>query len=77
MKKYQKKPTKKLKQQDRLVVFHFWMIGLFFMIYLVARLALEIYLHQLHWLSIPIGLAGTILGIPLGWLWYRWWGDII
>jgi len=52
-------------------------VGLFFMTYLVARLALETYPHQLHWLSIPIGLTGTILGIPLGLLWYRLRGDII
>lgn len=77
MKKSQKKPTKEQRQQDWPVVVYFWMIGLFFMTYLVARLVLETYPHQLHWLSIPIGLAGTILGIPLGWLWYRWRGDVI
>jgi ABC-type branched-subunit amino acid transport system permease subunit len=53
------------------------MIGLFFMAYLVSRMVLEAYPYQAHWLAIPIGLAGTFLGIPLGWLWYRWRGDII
>ena len=54
-----------------------WMIGLFFMASLISRLVLEAYPHQMHWLSIPIGIGGTILGIPIGWLWYRWRGDII
>jgi len=71
-----KKSQKKRKRQEWPVVVYFWMIGLFFIAYLISRMALETYLHQTHWLSIPIGLAGTILGIPLGWLWYRWWGDI-
>jgi len=53
------------------------MIGLFFMAYLVSQMVLEAYPHQAHWLAILIGLAGTFLGIPLGWLWYRWRGDII
>ena len=77
MTKAQKKPAIKKKQQDWPVVVYFWMIGLFFMAYLISRMVLETYPHQLHWLSIPVGLAGTILGIPLGWLWYRWRGDII
>ena len=77
MTKAKKKRSIKKKQQEWPVVVYFWMIGLFFMTYLVARLTLETYPHQLHWLSIPIGLAGTFLGIPLGWLWYRWRGDII
>lgn len=77
MTKAQKKPAIKKKQQGWPAVVYFWMIGLFFMAYLISRMVLEAYPHQVHWLSIPIGLAGTILGIPLGWLWYRWRGDII
>jgi len=77
MTKTQKKPAIKKKQQEWLVVVYFWMIGLFFMAYLVSRMVLEAYPYQAHWLAIPIGLAGTFLGIPLGWLWYRWRGDII
>jgi len=71
------KLAKKQEHQEWPVVVYFWMIGLFFITYIIARLALETYPHQFHWMSIPIGLVGTILGIPIGWLWYRWRGDII
>ncbi|MGB7876887.1 MAG: hypothetical protein WBL25_21090 [Anaerolineales bacterium] len=72
-----KRTLKKQKQQEWPVVVYFWMIGLFFMTYIISRMVLEAYPHQFHWLSIPIGLTGAILGIPFGWLWFRWRGDII
>ena len=59
------------------MVVYIWMIGLFFLIILcpagIGIVSAPVSLVG----SIPIGLAGTILGIPLGWLWYRWRGDII
>ena len=42
-------------------------IGLGFVSYVVARIALDGYPHPYHWLS---ALTGGIAGIPLGWLWY-------
>jgi len=54
-------------------VVYFWVIGLAFVSYVVARIVLDSYPHPYHWLS---GLAGGVLGIPLGWLWYRWRGDV-
>ena len=54
-------------------VVYFWMIGLTFGSYVVARIALDAYPHPYHWLS---ALAGGLAGIPLGWLWYRWRGDL-
>jgi len=55
------------------VVVYFWIMGLGFVSYLVARIALDGYPHPYHWL---IALAGGIAGIGVGWLWYRWRGDI-
>ena len=54
-------------------VVYFWMIGLGFVSYLVARIALDAYPHPYHWFS---GLAGGLAGLPIGWLWYRWRGDV-
>ena len=54
-------------------VVYFWMFGLGFLSYLIARIALDGYPHPYHWLS---GLVGAVLGIGVGWLWYRWRGDV-
>ena len=54
-------------------VIYFWMMGLGFLSYLVARIVLDGYPHPYHWLS---GLAGGVLGFGVGWLWYRWRGDV-
>ena len=54
------------------VVF-FWAFNLAMVSYVVARIVLNGYPHPYHWLS---GLVGGILGIGIGWLWYRWRGDV-
>jgi hypothetical protein len=54
-------------------VVYFWIIGLALVSYVVVRVVLNGYPHPYHWLS---ALAGSIAGIPLGWLWYRWRGDV-
>ncbi len=41
--------------------------------YVLAEIALGTRPHPLHWLS---ALVGAVLGYLLGWLWYRWRGDI-
>jgi hypothetical protein len=51
-----------------------WAIGLGFLSYLVARIALYTAPHPLHWAS---GVAGASFGYLIGWLWYRWKGDVI
>lgn len=38
-----------------------------------CRKSFDAYPHPYHWL---FGLAGGLAGIPIGWLWYRWRGDI-
>lgn len=54
-------------------VVYFWIIGLGFISYVVARFALDGYPHPYHWVT---GIAGAVLGVGVGWLWYRWRGDI-
>ncbi len=59
--------------KDWPVVVYIWIIGLAVVSYVLARVALDGYPHSYHWLS---ALAGGVAGIPLGWLWYRWRGDV-
>ena len=57
------------------LVVYVWIIGLGFSGYLVVgRMLLAARPHPVHWAA---GLAGAVLGIPIGWLWYRWRGDIL
>jgi ABC-type branched-subunit amino acid transport system permease subunit len=51
-----------------------WMFGLGFVSYVVARIVLDGYPHPLHWLS---GVVGAVVGFLVGWIWYRWKGDMI
>ena len=64
--------TKKGKEWPAVV--YFWAIGLGFGGYIVMRIVLDGYPHPYHWLS---GLIGALMGIGVGWLWYRWRGDIL
>jgi hypothetical protein len=41
--------------------------------YVAAEIALGATQHPWHW---GITLAGIAAGILIGWLWYRWRGDI-
>jgi hypothetical protein len=61
------------KRREWPTVVYVWMIGLGFVSYVVARIALDGYPHPYHWIS---GLAGLALGMGIGWLWYGWRGDI-
>ncbi len=61
-------------RQDWPVVVYVWIGGLGFTGYAIGRIALDGRPHPLHWAS---GLAGAIIGCGVGWLWYRWRGDII
>jgi len=55
------------------VVVYFWAFGMTLAGYLIGRLFLNSMPHPYHWLS---ALAGGLMGIPVGWLWYRKRGDI-
>ncbi len=41
---------------------------------IVGEIILSAQPHPLHWIS---GLVSGALGVGLGWVWYRWKGDII
>ena len=61
------------KKQDWPVVVYIWPLSLTIVSYLVARVALDGRPHPYHWAA---ALLGGLVGIPVGWLWYRWRGDI-
>lgn len=61
------------KNKEWPAVIYIWIIGLALVSYVVARTVLDAYPHPYHWLS---ALVGGIAGIPIGWLWYWWRGDI-
>ncbi|MDP1715692.1 MAG: hypothetical protein Q8L41_13195 [Anaerolineales bacterium] len=67
------KRKKDEKSREWPAVVYFWMIGLAFASYVVARIVLDAYSHPYHWLS---GLAGGLAGVLIGWLWYRRRGDV-
>ena len=53
---------------------YLWAFGLGIVGYsVVGEMILEPKPHPIHWLS---GLVGEVLGIGIGWLWYRWRGDV-
>lgn len=60
--------------KDWPVVVFFAAFGLGILSYVIARIALDGYPHPIHWAS---GLVGAVVGFFVGWLWYRWRGDII
>ena len=62
-------------EQEWPLVVYMWAIGLGLVGYLViGEMVFEVKPHPIHWLS---GIVGGILGIGLGWLWFRWRGDVI
>ena len=62
-------------RQDTPVVVYLWIVGLGLLGYLVVG---EIFLgsrpHPFHWIA---GFLGGISGYFVGWIWYRWRGDVI
>jgi ABC-type branched-subunit amino acid transport system permease subunit len=66
-------PSKSTPHREWPAVVYLWAIGLGLFTYAIARFALDGKPHPLHWLS---GLAGGAVGIAVGWLWFRWRGDV-
>jgi CHASE2 domain-containing sensor protein len=64
----------KKKAKEWPMVVYFWAIGLALVSYVVARIVLDGSPHPYHW---GTGIAGGLFGIGIGWLWYRWRGDIL
>lgn len=57
------------------VVVFMWMFGLTFLGYLMAESVFRTIMpHPIHWL---FALVGGVLGVGVGWLWYRWRGDVL
>ena len=54
-------------------VVYFWAFGLAIVSYAVARAVLDGKPHPYHWAA---ALIGGLVGIPLGWLWFHWRGDV-
>jgi len=69
-----KREIRKSDHKEVPLVVWIWMFGLGFLSYVVARIALDGYPHPLHWTS---GAVGAVIGYLVGWLWYRWKGDVI
>ena len=67
------KRNKAEKKKEWPAVVFFWIMGLAILGYALGRIALDSYPHPYHWLS---GLAGGILGIGFGWIWYWKEGDV-
>jgi len=65
--------TKRNYRNEWPAVIYFWIIGLALVSYVIFRIVLDGYPHPYHWLS---ALIGALVGIPIGWLWYRWRGDV-
>ena len=61
------------KKKEWPAVVYFWAFGLAIFGYAAGRIALDNFPHPYHWLS---GLIGGGVGIPIGWLWYHWRGDV-
>jgi hypothetical protein len=72
MKKSKMKKTAERKEWP--LVVYMWTVGLALLSYMLARAILDVRPHPYHWLA---ALVGGLAGIPLGWLWYRWRGDVI
>lgn len=71
--KIKRKPVKN-KQKEWPAVVYMWAIGLGVLGYLiVGEGILEVRPHPIHWLA---GVIAAAVGIPVGWLWYRWRGDV-
>lgn len=69
-----KNEEKKKEKKDWPVVVYIWAFGLFIATWLIVGEAVfQNKPHPFHWLA---GLGGGIVGIGVGWLWYRWRGDI-
>lgn len=68
------KNGKKSSDQDWPLVVIAWIFGLTLFGYVFGRIAFDTSPHPIHW---AFGLGGGVLGYSIGWLWYRWRGDIV
>jgi len=70
-----KKGRNRRREEGWPLVVYMWIAGLGLAGYLfVGELALRSRPHPLHW---AVGLLGGAVGAGVGWLWYRWRGDVV
>jgi len=62
------------KSKEWPVVVYLWVFGLAILSYAAARIGLASLPHPYHWMT---GLIGGVAGIFVGWVWYRWRGDVL
>ena len=62
------------KKKEWPIVVYLWAFGLAISGYALARVGLSGLPHPYHWAS---GLIGGVVGILVGWVWYRWRGDAL
>ena len=73
--KYSTKKIQIKEEKEWPVIVYMWVAGLALFGYLIAESVFRTtWPHPIHWLS---ALVGGILGIGVGWLWYRWRGDVL
>lgn len=65
--------NEKKKSKEWPIVVYLWAFGLAIFGYVLARVGLSGLEHPYHWMT---GLIGGLVGIPVGWLWYHWRGDV-
>ena len=63
-----------LKRKEWPVVIIVWTVGLLFLGYVIGRIVLDAYPHPYHWAS---GLLGGVIGLLVGWIWFKKRGDIL
>ena len=71
-----KKPShqKAKTEKEWPAVVYFWSFGLAIASYTIIEMIFhDTWPHPYHWLA---GLIGGIAGVGVGWLWYRWRGDV-
>ncbi|OGO14096.1 MAG: hypothetical protein A2Z66_04325 [Chloroflexi bacterium RBG_13_66_10] len=57
------------------LVVYLWIMGLGLLSYIVVgEMALRARPHPIHWAA---ALLGGVAGAGVGWLWYRWRGDVV
>lgn len=67
------KSKKHEKRKEWPVVVYLWTLGLGILSYVVARVVLDGKPHPYHWIA---ALIGGLVGIPIGWVWFYWRGEI-
>lgn len=60
-------------RQEWPAVVYMWAFGLSIGLYVLASLLLDGQPHPYHWAA---AILGGLAGIPIGWAWYRWRGDV-